>query len=623
MNQKPSDSIHVNYLFYGALLLLLIATTTCSVLLKENLTGSRFFFWFYSFGQSLFEVSSFIFLGWLLRRFLGRLAFWLFVGAIFVFFLLHLVDFMIERVLDLSVWETIDFLLDETYDNFIHMLDASGISLHMWALFFALFGLLPFFGMLIYRGTDLIARQKPFSVPGSAFLQLFICIPAALFFWDYSGSRIIEPDAYSAFIKSLPWKHTFLEPGSIHLTASSPLRPPPSEEIVRKTIDAVDWQIEKKPNIFLFVVESLREDFITPQIAPHLSQFRETVIRSPSAVSNANSTALSWFAIFHSQFSLHWRQLQSDHWKLGSPALALFKKLGYRVHLYTSADLRYYGMETLLFGENRSLLDSYQSFHQSDASEADRNALTALQSNIASDPSLQSGNIFLVFWDSTHFNYSWPKNYAAPFAPYAKEFDYFKAYQSPQNIELIKNRYRNAIHYVDSLFGHFLSTVSPDSLIVFTGDHGEEFFDNGHLFHNSHLSAAQTTVPLYLKIGYRNERLPLLSQMDIMPTLLDAVSQRTTPILHGESALRPKTWPFAVISRFNANRAPYEFCIHNGHSKLTLQFNDRKHPYSTTHLRILSRRTCLDKHLSNCHAEVHDWIRSEFTPALDRLFPPK
>ncbi|MDE3046084.1 MAG: hypothetical protein KGJ02_05520, partial [Verrucomicrobiota bacterium] len=27
--------------------------------------------------------------------------------------------------------------------------------------------------------------------------------------------------------------------------------------------------------------------------------------------------------------------------------------------------------------------------------------------------------------------------------------------------------------------------------------------------------------------------------------------------------------------------------------------------------------------LSNCHAEVHDWIRSEFTPALDRLFPPK
>lgn len=622
--ERPSrERIDVNYFFFGALLALLIITSTCSVIVKKNLISSRFFFWMYSFGQSLFEVLFFVFISSLIRRFLGRIAFWCFIGLVFLSFLLHLADFMMDRILDLSVWETISFLFDETFENFINLLEASGIPLWTWALFFTVTALLPLFGMLIYRGTDWLTKKKPLALRRTTFLQFFFCIPAALFFWDYSASRVIQPDDYTAFVKSLPWKHTFLEPKNIHLSAPAPLHSPKSEEEVLQALETIDWKLKKKPNIFLFVVESLREDCITPQGAPHLSAFRNQNIRAATAVSNANSTAISWFSIFHSQFPLHWHRLQSDGWKLGSPALALFKKLGYRIHLYSAAGLSYYGMETLLFGENHSLLDTYRQFPHiapKEAFQSDGEAVASLQEDLARDSSLREGNFFIVFLDSTHFNYSWPKDYPAQFTPYAKEFDYFKAYQSSKNIDLIKNRYRNSIHYMDSLFGEFLASASPDSLIVFTGDHGEEFFDNGHLFHNSHLSAAQTTIPLYLRIPSSNQELPFLSQMDIMPTLLDAVAHETTPILQGESALRPKTWPFAIIARFNAGRAPYEFCIHNGKTKLTLQFQHHKQLYTNNRLRILSRRSCRDKSLPACTAEIHEWIHSEFDPALSRLF---
>jgi len=623
MGHPSHERINVNYFFFGALLVLLIATSTCSVILKEHLIGSRLFFWLYSLGQSLLEVLLFVFVGSLIRRFLGRIAFWFFIGLVFLFFLLHLADFMIDRILDLSIWATIDFLFDETFENFINLLEASGIPLWSWALFFTFAAGIPLFGMLIYKGTDWLTQKKPLFLQRTTFLQLFFCIPAALFFWDYSASRVIQPDDYTAFVKSLPWKHTFLEPKNIQLSTSAPLHSPMNEEEVRSVLRAVDWKLKKKPNIFLFVVESLREDCITLPGAPNLSAFRDQSIHATTAVSNANSSAISWFSIFHSQFPLHWHRLQLDGWKLGSPALALFKKLGYRIHVYSSAALSYYGMETLLFGENQSLLDTYRQFpHISpkEAFESDREAIASLTTDLASDHTLQEGNFFIVFLDSTHFNYSWPKDYPAHFTPYAREFDYFKAYQSPKNIELIKNRYRNSIHYMDSLFGQFLTSVSPDSLVVFTGDHGEEFFDRGHLFHNSHLSAAQTTVPLYIRIPSHNQQLPFLCQMDIMPTLLDAVAHKTTPVLQGESALRPKTWPFAVIARFNAGRSPHEFCIHNGLTKLVLQFPNYKHLYTNNQLRILSRRSCRDKTLPECTTEIHEWIHSEFDPALFRLF---
>jgi membrane-anchored protein YejM (alkaline phosphatase superfamily) len=623
MEQKNLGPPGVNYLYFGLFFILLCLTSTSSIFLKDNLIGSRSFFWFYAIGQAALEVTFFCFLGLLIDRFIGRLAFWPFIGGTFFVLLLHFFDFMMDRILDLSVWDTLNiFIFNESFDNFYYLLDASGVPFWAWCVLFAFVVLLPIFGMLLYKGSSWLTKKMPLHIKNEVFLQMFFCIPAALFLWDFSASKVIHPDAYTSFVKSLPWKRTFFQPQTVQLPLEHSLKDPTSEHEIQAYLDTVQTKPGKKPNIFLFVVESLRDDFIQPEIAPNLCRFRDENISADLSLSNANATNLSWFSIFHSNFPFYWQKLQEQNWNMGSPALALFKKMGYKIRVYSAAELQYYAMDKLLFGENFHLADSFQYFKHASFKEtykADASTLSAMQKDL-NDPGLQEGQFIIIFWDGTHFDYSWPKHTHSKCTPFATEFAYFSTFCSQTNIELIRNRYRNAIHHIDSLFGNFLQNVSEDAIIAFTGDHGEEFFDHGHLFHCSHLVDAQTIVPIYLKLGSHQKRVPMMTQMDIMPTLLDASFQITAPFLEGESIRQPRKWPFATIARFNASRCPYEFCLHNGTNQVIFQFKNRNNIFDCTNLKILRLNTPRNENIRTRKPRIKDWIHSEFDPAFQRLF---
>jgi glucan phosphoethanolaminetransferase (alkaline phosphatase superfamily) len=614
----------INYLYFGGLLVFLLLLTASSIYTKENLGGSRLFFLLYATGQVFLEITLFAGLGLAIRRYLGKIPFALFIGGTFIALFLHIFDYLMDRILDLSVWSALRiFVLEESLGNFFYLLDASGISLWIWFAFFALLASLPLIGMFIYKITNRLSNKKPITIAPSSFLQAFVCIPLALLFWDFSASKVIQPDAYTAFTKSLPWKYTFLHPKNAILSLKNPLHPPLSEQAVAEVIAQNKTVLAKKPNIYLFVVESLRESSITKEIAPHLTQFKNDYSHFEQAVSNGNGSHLSWFSIFHSQFPFHWKHFQ-DHWKMGSPALHLLKKWGYQIRLYSSAQLNYYGMEELLFGDK--LIDSRQNFHHAPpqtAADTDASALSKLQKDLAEDPRLNQGQVFIIFWDCTHFDYSWPKEWSPKFNPFAQEFAYFRAFQSQTTIQQIKNRYNNSVNYMDSLFGSFLQNLpnKEEAIVIFTGDHGEEFFEHGHLFHNSHLTKEQTHVPLYFKFGNQERKLlprSIATQMDIFPSIIDYLSGVQDLFLEGNSLFQEAKWPYAVTARFNAGRTPYEFSIQNGKKKLIAQFGNRQDIFKAQHLRIISMSTHNDQSVFTENAEP--WINQEFGPALDRLF---
>jgi glucan phosphoethanolaminetransferase (alkaline phosphatase superfamily) len=618
----------INYLYFGGLFAVLVCLVAASIFTKENLQGSQLFFFLYALGQVVLETALFIFLGLLVRRYLGAFCFALFIGATFFALFVHILDFMMDRILDLSAWESIHiFVLEENWENFLYLLDASGIPLWAWFVFFACFGSIPFLGFFLYRLTEQIARKKALSLHPRLFLQAFICIPCALFVWDFSASQIIPPDTYTAFVKSLPWKFTLLPPENVLLSLSGSVKQPPSEEAIAAEIEQSPITLAEKPNIYLFVVESLREDCITADIAPHLHAFKQANAHFDLALSGANATGISWFSIFHSQFPYCWKQAQKQC-KRGSPALQLLKKWGYQIRLYSSAQLGFYGMEQLLFGNQKQLLDSNQTFHHAPplcAADSDAAALSKLQKDLAENPSLQQGQVFLIFWDCTHFDYSWPKNWAPKFTPFASNFAYFNLFHSQNALSQIKNRYLNAIHYMDSLFGRFLDQLPnrEEAIVIFTGDHGEEFFDHGHLFHNSHLTHEQIHIPLYLKLGKQTRPLvswPVVSQWDIFPTLIDSLSGTTVSFLEGNSLFQPK-WPYAIAARFNAGLSPYEFAIHNGKHKMIAQFLNRDNIFASKQLHILSLRCYPDLRLHEPITE--EWIQREFGPALKRMLNSK
>lgn len=626
---KKYPRIDVNYLYFGIFFAFLLLISWSCIYTKENLGSSRIFFYLYSFGQVFLETMFLIFAAWIIRRFLGKLWFRVFIGLTFVFLVLHLLDFLMNRILDLSIWETIDvFVLNESAANFLLLLEASGIPFWAWLCILSLLVAIPLIGLLFYTSTSLITEKKPLSLRMEWFFQTFLCIPCALFLWDFSTSNFIQPDEYTTLIKSLPWKFSFIEPKNVFLSMQSPLQKPKTEPEIRSAIDQDKTVLEKKPNIYLFVIESLREDFITEEVAPYLAEFKKTAPSFELTLSNANATHISWFSIFHSQFSFYWNHFKNSDWKMGSPALNLLKQWGYQIHLYSSAHLSYYNMEELIFGKDLHLLSSHNFFPHTppvQAWEADAQALKQLQKDLQENPDLQQGQVFIIFWDGTHFDYSWPKNAPAKFTPFAKEFAYFKAFNTDKNVLLIKNRYRNAVHFMDSLFGEFIQNLpqKEEAIVAVMGDHGEEFFEQGHLFHNSHLSHQQINIPILLKFG-NGEKKPssrLISQIDIFPSILDYLSGHTFSFLEGQSIFQNEKWPFVVVSRFNAGLDPREFCIHSGTNKLIARFTNRKNVFASKSLQIMSLRSCKDQSLRECQANVEEWVNAEFGPALNRLFP--
>jgi glucan phosphoethanolaminetransferase (alkaline phosphatase superfamily) len=546
----------------------------------------------------------------------------------FTIFIFHILDFLMDRILDLSIWETLAFVADESAGNFIYLLEASGIPLWIWICAFIIIFCLPLIGIGVYRATELLVRKKPFLMGREWFLQIFFCVPAALFLWDYSASRVIHPDSYTAFIKSLPWKMTFLQPKNTLLSLPGPILEP-MKETEAEALLALEGQsiLAHRPNIYIFVIESLREDMITQEIAPNMSRFKNENIHFETALSNANSSAISWFSIFHSQLSLFWNHRRQG-WNMGSPALKLLKQKGYQIRAYSSADLGYYGMEQLLFGANKQLLDSYQTFAHLPPTptwQADKKALSSLMRDLKEDPSLQEGQLIIVFWDSTHFDYSWPRDRPAKFTPFSQEFDYFKIFPSKQNIQEIKNRYMNSVNYVDTLFGKFYEELPrrKEAIVILFGDHGEEFFEHGHLFHNSHLVHEQMSIPLYFKFG-DNSRRPaetkLVSQIDIFPSIFDYLGVHKSAALQGESIFSDHRWPYVLVSRFNAARGPYEFCLHNGSNKMVAQFSNRADIFQANSLRILSMRNAKEKNPGGPKDNVEKWVKTEFGEAFSKLF---
>ncbi len=616
----------INYLYFGGLFFLLVLLIAASIFSKESLGGSHIFFFLYALGQVILEVFLFAFFGLLIRHYFGNFSFALFIGATFVILILHTFDFLMDRVLDLSVWSAVRiFILDENLENFLYLLDASGIPLWIWSAFSLLLVALPLLGILLYKLSDLLARKKPLSIRHSLFLQTFLCIPAALLFWDYSASNIIDPDAYTSFLNSLPWKRTFLSPETVSLSLPGPPIPP-DHALLAAAIDSDTTLLTHKPNIYLFIIESLRADVITPEIAPHLHRFKTAYPQFDLAFSNANASHLSWYSIFHSQFSHSWTHSKKTATR-GSPPLALLKKWGYQIRLYSSAQLGYYGMDKLLFGTD--LLDSAQYFHHApplQAADTDAAALAKLQQDLRDNPSLQQGQLFIIFWDCTHFDYSWPKNWTPKFTPFSQNFSYFQAFHSQKALHQLKNRYRNAVNYMDSLFGQFFHHLpnQQESIVIISGDHGEEFFERGHLFHLSHISHQQTHIPLYFKFGDASRPFTprsVISQVDIFPTLIDYLSHSTSHYLAGSSLFQQPKWPYALISRFNAGSPPYEFCLHDGAHKLIAQYSNRADIFASTHLRLLSLRTLDDTPLRP--SSLHPFLETHFSPAFTHLFKEK
>lgn len=549
--------------------------------LGHEWTFSPVYFLVYALAESTIEVFVLMFVGNLIRTYLPKLFYYTFISLCFLAFILHYVDFILVRFMDISVVYGFKWVLGETFDNFIELLHLTGVSIDKWVgMLLGVVLVIPAVAILLYRMTAKLSKVKLVKLTQKGVIKTLCLMPLTLAALDLTMTPLVNHEEYQVYERVLPWKSTVLSQDVITVTLNGRIKPLEDEKVLLKQVHTFPVQVEEKPNIYLFVVESLREDFMNEETANHITTFRNENLSFGKAYSNANCTQKSWYSIFHGKYPFHWAESKKNG-KTGSIPLQLLKKMGYEIHVYSAAQLRYYGMDNVMFGENHYLADGYHVYpHYApvQAWESDLKAIETFEKDL-DQKWAKEGNVFVFFIESTHFNYSWPEDYPTHFTPISEEKTHLRVSNSLDNIELIKNRYRNSIHFMDSLFGRVVDKLKSKnlydpSIILFTGDHGEEFFEEGQLFHASHLSSMQTEPPIYMKLGDNARAKDLttttmiFSQVDLFPTVLDyLIGKQPFEIFDGESVFKESRKPYAISARFNGPRTPEEFMITDRETK--------------------------------------------------------
>ena len=533
-----------NPIFYLILLLFSLFLSVLPPFLHSSLTGLYFF---HAFFQLLASASLLFLIDTLIRNHLIRS---IFVVFTFFLFLLEVTHLTLARLLDSSVNYVFQFLFGGGFANFIPAWQALNLNGWMTSFIFLALFTLPVLALFLYRLTN----QK-------------IQIPPLVPFFCLSIGSICELTLppLPIKVKSLPWGITAFQNEPEKFLLPSFLISHRSEtETLQKLSEKNIKTQSKLPNIYLFIVETFRKDFVTKLSAPTVFEFGEKNIYPKTCHANANSTFPSWFSILHSNFPHHWTSMR-DEWKKGSIPLKIFKDFGYELFTYASQDLRYFGLDELLFGKNRVLINQAFEAKHNESWGKDAACIDQFEKD------LKTENRFHIFFlDSTHSEYSTPPDFPQFFKPSVERIDYLLI--DPNNIEPLKNRYRNSIRYIDSLFEKFLKILESknlleEAIIVVTGDHGEEFFEDGALFHGTHLNEAQTSVPIIYQLPgmHFNQASDDSTHLDILPTILHTLSgiEDFSDLFDGESIFKKNRRPHRFAIHHNCANPPNEFWIGN------------------------------------------------------------
>lgn len=114
---------------------------------------------------------------------------------------------------------------------------------------------------------------------------------------------------------------------------------------------------------------------------------------------------------------------------------------------------------------------------------------------------------------------------------------------TPERMESMIARYDEELLAIDHRLGAFIERLRaehPDTIIVLSGDHGEEFMEHGNLGHSHALWNELMHVPLVIVAPGLNPRRvqTQVRLMDVAPTLLELVGlEHALPGMQGESLL--------------------------------------------------------------------------------------
>jgi len=316
-----------------------------------------------------------------------------------------------------------------------------------------------------------------------------------------------------------------------------------------------------RPNILVIAIDCWRQDLLTETETPRIHAWAESGARRfDDHASGGNSTRYGLFSMFYGLYGTYWLPVLEQR---RPPVLIdVLRDEGYEFGIFGSASMDYPELRDTVWVE---VLESVRDdFSSPEVWRRDEMAAEAMLEWL--DEREQEDKPFFGFLllDSPHQTYSYPPD-SEPFLPSARELDYVKVTRNegppPQLLEALFNRYRNAIHHADDVAGRLLEDFESsrhyeDTIIIVTGDHGEEFRECGFFGHTSAFTPPQILVPMLVRgPGFHPgvETFPT-SHLDIPATLLETLGASPTVRRHwtlGGSMLEPEADRRRVLSGWN------------------------------------------------------------------------
>lgn len=415
-------------------------------------------------------------------------------GLLLVLFLIDTIVFCLFRFhLNGMVWSlVVNGWLDQILPLSLWTW-ALGLILPLWA-----FGLELWLGVWIWRWVSRSACL-------CCFLFVAGIILAVIENTAYAWAEAVHYTPITRYVRVLPGypplsaKRGLVKLGLIKPTVEADPVIPVVGSSLNYPLRPLICHVPSEPlNLLVIAIDEWRFDMLTDEATPSISRLARQRMLFQRHSSTANATRFGIFALFYGLYGTYWHAMLAE--ERGPVLIDELVKAGYQFGVFASAPLTNPEFNRTVFAQVRHQIPLYT--EGPTATDRDKAITTSFLQFIADrDPTRPFFGI--LFYDSTHA-YDYPPDSPVRFQLVCNRVKYLKLNNATDPIP-IKNRFLNALYFVDGLVGKVLDSLRAESLldktvVIVTADHGEQFNEGRHNSwgHNSNFSRFQTQVPLVL-----------------------------------------------------------------------------------------------------------------------------
>jgi uncharacterized protein len=307
----------------------------------------------------------------------------------------------------------------------------------------------------------------------------------------------------------------------------------------------------KSYNIVWLLAESWRYDMLDPNIMPATCRFAQEAFDFKQHYSAGNGTRMAVFGMFYGLYGNYWWAFLD---KEQEPIMMdVLRSDNYQFCMVTSSNFKYPEFLQTMFAklppevlhDDNPLPTGWQN---------DRRNVNRLIDFIENRDKSRPFMTFM-FFESPHARYHFPPECEIR-RPYLNDFNYTTTDVTKVG-PLILNRYINSCNHLDTQLDKMVKYLKSaglmdSTIIVITGDHGEEFMESGRWGHNSDFTDWQSRVPMVLWIPGEKPRTidRMTSHLDLPATILKQLGVTNPPEDYslGYDMLSDKEREYTVVS---------------------------------------------------------------------------